>query len=246
MRSRLSFFRTTVPPALALCCVLAGCAVGPNYHRPTAPVPTAFKENAGWKPATPGEIEPNKPWWSIYNDPLLDALERQVEVSNQTLKADEAAYRAAMEAIAVDRGALFPSITATGSYTRSGSGSAGLSQAITTASGAAVTPSSGSNARTAATTRNIYSVGAQANWSIDVWGRIRRLIESDVARAQASAADVAAARLSAQVALASDYFQLRAADEQARLYKMDIEDFQNALNITQNQVKAGITTMADV
>ena len=246
MRSRLSFFRTTVPPALALCCVLAGCAVGPNYHRPTAPVPAAFKENAGWKPATPGEIEPNKPWWSIYNDPLLDALERQVEVSNQTLKADEAAYRAAMEAIAVDRGALFPSITATGSYTRSGSGSAGLSQAITTASGAAVTPSSGSNARTAATTRNIYSVGAQASWSIDVWGRIRRLIESDVAKAQASAADVAAARLSAQVALASDYFQLRAADEQARLYKMDIEDFQNALNITQNQVKAGITTMADV
>jgi NodT family efflux transporter outer membrane factor (OMF) lipoprotein len=231
--------------AIVLCWVLSGCAVGPNYHRPTAPVPTAFKENAGWKPATPGEIAANAPWWSIYNDPLLDALERQVEVSNQTLKADEAAYRSAMEAIGVDRGALFPSITATGSFTRSGSGTPGLAQAITTASGAAVTTSSASNAKTT-TTRNIYSVGAQASWSIDIWGRIRRLVESDVAKAQASAADVAAARLSAQVALASDYFQLRAADEQARLYKTDIEDFQNALTITQNQVKAGITTMADV
>ena len=94
--------------------------------------------------------------------------------------------------------------------------------------------------------RTIYSAGAQASWSIDVWGRIRRLVESDVAKAQASAADVAAARLSAQITLAEDYFQLRAADEQMRLYQTEIDDFQNALTITQNQVKAGITTLADV
>jgi NodT family efflux transporter outer membrane factor (OMF) lipoprotein len=94
--------------------------------------------------------------------------------------------------------------------------------------------------------RDIYSAGAQASWTIDIWGRIRRQIESDIARAQASAADVAAAKLSAQITLAEDYFQLRAADEQARLYQTDIEDFRNALTITQNQVKAGITTLADV
>jgi NodT family efflux transporter outer membrane factor (OMF) lipoprotein len=227
-------------PALTASLGLAACAVGPNYHRPAAPVDPAYKEDQGWKPATPGEIQSDKPWWSIYDDPLLDSLEQQVEVSNQTLKADEAAYRSAVEVIGVDRGTLFPSVTATGAYTRSG-GASGVNQAITTGSGTTITTGTGSSSR-----HNIYSAGAQASWSIDVWGRIRRLVESDVAKAQASAADVAAARLSAQVTLAEDYFQLRAADEQSRLYQTDIDDFKNALTITQNQVKAGTTTLADV
>jgi NodT family efflux transporter outer membrane factor (OMF) lipoprotein len=218
--------------------MLTACAVGPNYHRPSAPAPAAFKEDQGWEPATPGEIQADKPWWAIYEDPLLDSLERQIEISNQTLKADEAAYRSALDAIAIDRGELLPSVSATAGATRSGGGN-GLNQAITTAAGTAVTTGGGSK-------RTTYSVGAQAVWSIDVWGRIRRLVESDLAKAQASAADLAAAKLSAQIALAEDYFQLRAADEQARLYELDIEDFRNALNITQNQVKAGITTLADV
>jgi len=226
--------------SLAVSLALTACAVGPNYHRPTAPGVPAYKEDQGWKPATPGQIQSDKPWWSIYDDPLLDSLEQQVEVSNQTLKADEAAYRAAVEAISVDRGTLFPSVSVNAGATRSGSAS-GVNQAITTSSGAAVTSGAGGNGH-----RTTFSAGAQASWSLDVWGRIRRLIESDAAKAQASAADVAAARLSAQVTLAEDYFQLRAADEQMRLYQTDIEDFKNALTITQNQVKAGITTLADV
>ena len=219
---------------------LAACAVGPNYHRPDAPTAPAYKEDRGWKPATPGEIAADQPWWSIYNDPLLDSLERQVEVSNQTLKADEAAYRSAVDQVGIDRGTLFPSISANAGVTRSGSAS-GVNQAITTSSGTTVTTGPGNNSH-----RTTYSAGAQASWSIDVWGRIRRLVESDVAKAQASAADVAAARLSAQITLAEDYFQLRAADEQMRLYQTEIDDFKNALTITQNQVKAGITTLADV
>ncbi|MFI4868220.1 MAG: efflux transporter outer membrane subunit [Steroidobacterales bacterium] len=230
------------PAMLALTVALAACAVGPNYHRPTAADAPAFKEEQGWKPATPGEIRSDQPWWSIYDDPVLDGLEQQVEVSNQTLKANEAAYRSAVAAIGVDRGTLFPSVTITGAKTRSGSAS-GVNQAITTASGTAVTTGPGTGA---SGHRNIYSAGAQASWSIDVWGRIRRLVESDVAKAQASAADVAAARLSAQITLAEDYFQLRAADEQVRLYQTEIEAFRSALTITQNQVKAGITTLADV
>ncbi len=226
--------------ALMALMALAACAVGPNYRRPDAPTAPAYKEDQGWKPATPGEIAADKPWWSIYDDPLLDGLERQVEVSNQTLKADEAAYRAAVEQIGVDRGTLFPSISANAGVTRSGSAN-GVNQAITTSSGTTVTTGTGGNGH-----RTLYSAGAQASWSIDVWGRIRRLVESDVAKAQASAADVAAARLSAQITLAADYFQLRAADEQMRLYQTEIDDFNNALTITQNQVKAGITTLADV
>jgi NodT family efflux transporter outer membrane factor (OMF) lipoprotein len=226
--------------SLALSLLLAACAVGPNYHRPAAPVVPAYKEDRGWKPATPGEIQSDKPWWSIYDDPLLDSLEQQVEVSNQTLKADEAAYRSAVEVIGVDRGTLFPSVSVNAGVTRSGSAN-GVNQAITTSSGTTVTSGVGGNGH-----RTIYSAGAQASWSLDVWGRIRRLVESDVAKAQASAADVAAARLSAQITLAEDYFQLRSADEQTRLYQTDIDDFKNALTITQNQVKAGITTLADV
>ncbi|HEY6452685.1 MAG TPA: efflux transporter outer membrane subunit [Steroidobacteraceae bacterium] len=218
--------------------VLAGCMVGPDYRRPAAPAAPAYKEDQGWKPASPAQVPADERWWSIYNDPVLDGLERQVAVSNQTLIASEAAYRAAAAAVAVDRGPLFPDIAVSGINTHSGGGS-GLSQGITTGAGTTVT--AGGKSRP-----DIYSVGAQASWELDIWGRIRRLVQSDVAKAQASAADVAAARLSAQVALAQDYFQLRAADQQRRLYADSIKDFQTSLTIAQNQVKAGITTLADV
>jgi NodT family efflux transporter outer membrane factor (OMF) lipoprotein len=227
------------PYGLALLALaLTGCKVGPNYHRPDAPVASAYKEDQGWKPATPAQVPENEPWWSIYNDPVLDALERQVVVSNQTLKASEAAYRAAVEQIGIDRGPLLPSISVNGVRTHSGGGS-GVSQGVATGSGTTVSTNSTSRS-------TIYSAGAQASWQIDVWGRIRRTVESDVAKAQVSAADVAAARLSAQITLAQDYFQLRAAEEQRQLYAASIKDFQTSLTISQNQVKAGITTLADV
>jgi NodT family efflux transporter outer membrane factor (OMF) lipoprotein len=224
-------------PLLALA-LLSACKVGPNYRRPDAPIAGTYKEDQGWKPAVPAQIPDHEPWWSIYNDPVLDALERQVVVSNQTLKASEAAYRAAVEQIGIDRGPLLPSLSVNALKTRSGGGS-GATQGVTTGTGTTVTTNNSSRA-------NIYSAGGQASWQIDVWGRIRRLVESDVAKAQVSAADVAAARLSAQVALAEDYFQLRAAEEQRQLYAASIKDFQTSLTISQNQVKAGITTLADV
>jgi NodT family efflux transporter outer membrane factor (OMF) lipoprotein len=225
--------------ALALVLVNAGgCAIGPNYRRPEAPVAGAYKENQDWTPAVPAQVPSDQPWWSIYNDPVLDALERKVDVSNQTLKAAEFAYRSAVDQVGIARGALFPSLTGTGAETRSGGGSR-LNQAVTTGTGTSVTTNS-------TTRNNIYSAGLQGSWTIDVWGRIRRTIESDKALAQASAADVAAARLSAQTLLAEDYFQLRAADQQRLLYADSIKAFQTSLTIAQNQVKAGVTTLADV
>ena len=182
---------------LAAMLLLSACAVGPNYRRPDAPVAGDYKENKDWKPAVPAQVPSDQPWWSIYNDPVLDALERKVDVSNQTLKASEAAYRAAQAAIGIDQGALLPTITATGANTRSGGGSK-LNQAVSTGAGTSVT--------TNGTTRdNIYSAGVQGSWQIDVWGRIRRTVESDVDKAQASAADVAAARLSAQTTLRTTF-----------------------------------------
>ncbi|HLK71516.1 MAG TPA: efflux transporter outer membrane subunit [Steroidobacteraceae bacterium] len=220
--------------------LLTGCAVGPRYHRPAATVTPTFKENQGWSPASPRAIPTDQPWWSIYNDPVLDGLERQVVVNNQTLKEAEAAYRAAQAVVGIDRGTLFPAIEATGSASYNGSGGGGNTGAVRSATGA-------NGAYVPGYTRSTtYSAGAQATWTLDVWGRIRRQVESDVARAQASAADVAGALLSAQVTLAEDYFQMRTAEQEMRMYSTYLQDLESALEITQNQVRAGITTLADV
>jgi NodT family efflux transporter outer membrane factor (OMF) lipoprotein len=234
LRPRSLAHRLRVLPLWVGLGALVGCAVGPNYHRPPAVVTPVYKENQGWVPATPREIPSSQPWWSIYDDPVLDGLERQVVVSNQTLKESLAAYYSAQQQIAIDRGTFFPAVTLSASATKTG-GPAGVS---TTSTGAAVAHSK--------STETIYSVGPQATWTLDVWGRIQRTVESDVAKAQASAADVAAALLSAQISLAEDYFQMRAAEQQVRIYNTYIADLENALEIVENQVAAGTDTLADV
>ena len=211
--------------ALGLCAGLAGCAIGPNYRRPAAPSAPVFKAERGWQPAQPARIVPSA-WWSVYHDPVLARLERQVEVSNQNLKAAVAAYYVAHEAAAVTRGTLFPSIGLSGSQTRSGGGAA--------------TQFTFGGARTA------NQAGASLGWDLDLWGKLRRELESANATAQASAAQVAAARLSAQTTLAQDYFQLRAAEQQLRLLKTLVADDRVSLRIAENRVKAGVTTLADV
>ena len=219
---------------LPLPLALAACAVGPKYRQPAVETAPVFKENEGWKPAIPALIAAGQSWWSIYHDPVLDRLERQVVISNQNLKAAEAAYRSAQQVVAADRGPLFPQLSATGAATKTGGGTS----ITTTSAGTAVPRAHG--------TQTIYEAGAQASWTLDIWGHIRRQVESDVAKAQASAADVAAAELSAQVTLAQDYFQLRAAEQEMRIYQTYLADLENALQITENQVAAGITTLADV
>ena len=219
---------------IATACALAlgACAVGPNYHRPAAPPAPAFKEGQGWTPAAPAEIS-GEQWWSIYGDPVLSSLEAQVAVSNQNLKAAVASYYAAREAVGVTRGSLFPSIGLGASGTRSGGG-ASRGQVVA----GFLTPGGSS--------RTVYNADANASWDLDIWGKIRRELESDEAKSQASAADVAAARLSAQAVLAEDYFQLRAAEEELRLLQTSVKDYETSLQIAQNRVNAGVTTLADV
>ncbi|HXJ00071.1 MAG TPA: efflux transporter outer membrane subunit [Micropepsaceae bacterium] len=225
-----------VLPLLALC----GCEVGPDYMRPPAPVPTDYKEDRGWMPASPQQAAGWENWWAIYNDPILDGLEKQVDVSNQNLKSAEAAYRVARATVGIDRGTLLPAISANASVRESGGGSRNtIIPSGGDASGTSVVSGGGG-------TRATYQTSLGGTWDIDVWGRIRRTVEGDIATAQASAADVAAARLSAQSLLAVDYFQLRAADAQAQLFMSSIEDFQTALQIARNRVQAGVTTLADV
>jgi len=202
---------------------LAACKLGPNYVRPEAETPPAFKEAKEWKPAQPSDAAPRGPWWSVYNDPILDSLEQQVAISNQNLKAAEAAFRQARAIVHESEAALFPVISATGSAQHTGSGSRGIGR-----------------------TGSQFTVTGQAGWEIDLWGRIRRQIESNVATAQASAADLANAQLSAQALLASDYLQLRISDQLKKLLDDNVADFRLSLVITQNRYRSGVAARSDV
>jgi NodT family efflux transporter outer membrane factor (OMF) lipoprotein len=214
--------------------VLAGCAVGPNYARPTAPTPMAFKEAEGWAPAKPADsVELRGQWWTLFNDPVLNDLEAKVEVSNQNLKAAEAAYRVARAVLDEQSSTIFPTVNLTGSDIRSKSASAAPTGAPTTST-------------TAGRTVTQYSAKIGATWDVDVWGRIRRQIEASRATYEASGADLANAKLSAQVLLAVDYIQLRMADEQKRLIDLTVKGYADNLRIAQNRYNVGVGARADL
>jgi NodT family efflux transporter outer membrane factor (OMF) lipoprotein len=221
---------------VALTCVaLVSCAVGPDYHRPPAANPQHYKEAEGWKPAEPREAASGTDWWSIYGDSTLDELERQIDISNQTLKASEAAWRQAKALVSQARAQFFPTVGVSASATRAG-GPGGRATAATT----------GGTVQPLRHPVNEFELLGSASWDLDVWGKIRRTVESDVASAEASEADLAAARLSAQAALASDYIQLRVADEQQQLLAKTVEGYRRSLEITQNQYHVGVVAKADV
>ncbi|MER2520000.1 MAG: efflux transporter outer membrane subunit [Bdellovibrionales bacterium] len=205
---------------------LSACAVGPDYERPKMEVPAAYKElsqaSGDWVPALARDGDERGAWWELYNDPALTALERQVEVSNQNLKAAEAAWRAARASVDESRASLFPTLSLDGSGTRHGSGAKGVKS------------------------YSQYGAGASASWDVDVWGRLRRGVESDEAAATASAADLRAARLSAQADLATNYFNLRVQDELIQALGAAAKAASETATIVKNQYNAGLAAKADV
>ena len=224
-------------PLFLAAAALSACAVGPNYHRPSAPAPSGYKEAEGWKPAEPREAASGTDWWRVYEDAVLDDLEHQLKVSNQTLKASEAAWRAAVAAAQVAGAQIYPTTELTGSAQRS---RGAVNSYVTSGS------VSGSTSATRPEPVNQFAVTGSASWDLDIWGKIRRTIESDVATAKASEADLAAARLSAQATLAVDYIELRVTDEQIQLLADTVKGYQRSLDITRNQYKVGVAAKADV
>ena len=227
--------------AVLLCLTsLTGCLVGPDYQRPppAAPPTPEFKETMGFRPAMPNDTVDRGPWWQIYGDPTLDRLAAQVDISNQTLKASEAAYRQARALVRQDQSGLYPSITASASTVQTGTGA--LRSGGTTA-----VVSQGQNGNVTSSLSQ-YSGGGVLSWEIDVWGSIRRTIESDSAAAQASAGNLAAARLSAQADVAINYFSLRVSDQRTRLYQATVAAYARSLTIARNQVDAGIASRVDL
>jgi len=209
---------------------LSACTVGPDYQRPTAPVPTQYKEAAGWKVGEPLDAIDRGAWWSIYKDSLLDDLEKQIDISNQNLKAAEAAFQEAEWIVAQARAGFFPTATVDASAQRSRSSAGSL--VTGTGVGGIIT--------------NQFSTSTSASWVPDLWGKIRRTVESNVASAQASAGDLASARLSAQGSLASDYLQLRVTDELKRLLDSSATAYAESLRITRNQYQSGTADQSAV
>ncbi|WP_246395603.1 efflux transporter outer membrane subunit [Gluconacetobacter tumulisoli] len=214
---------------------LAGCMVGPSYHRPDAVASPRFKELTpapGWERARPALAElPKDAWWTIYDDPILDKLESQVAISNQNVRMYEANYRQARAMIDSVRAQLFPTISGSLGFNRNSQGRGSRS-----ASSGSLVSYSGTATNSTETT---YSMGPSASWDLDLWGRIRRNIQSQVTEAQASAADLANATLSYQTQLAVAYFNLRYQDSLQDLLRRYVQFNTQALQIAQNQFDAG-------
>jgi NodT family efflux transporter outer membrane factor (OMF) lipoprotein len=214
---------------LPLLLLLAGCLVGPDYYRPPpahAPAPR-YKELPGWAPAAPADAAPKGDWWTGFHDPLLDRLEPEVRISNQTVRADYQNYQEARALVREADAALFPTIAATGSVTRSRTN---ISQT-----------SSNANGLTGPSTFELTqgTVEGALSWDLDIWGKLRRTIEANQANAQASEATLANATLSEQVTLATAVINLRATDVDIDLLTRTVLEYTKYLRVVSNAVKAG-------
>jgi NodT family efflux transporter outer membrane factor (OMF) lipoprotein len=207
-----------------------GCAVGPKYHPPVVQAPPAYKEVGDWKPAQPNDQNLGGEWWKIFQDPQLDALELQVNVSNQNLKAAEAQFRQARAALRYNRADYYPTVTA------------GLSATRTRVSAHRPPPSSIFDG----ITYNDFTLPVDVSYQADVWGRVRKNVESYREQAQASAADLATVNLSMHADLAIDYFQARSLDAQEQLLNSTVTQYEQALELNQSRFEGGIASDVDV
>ncbi|MDO8048848.1 efflux transporter outer membrane subunit [Janthinobacterium sp. SUN211] len=201
--------------------LLAGCAVSPTYETPTAAAPQTFKEAAGWQPAVPADTLERGPWWTLFGDAQLNQLAEGIDISNQNVAAAIASYEQARALVREQRASLFPTVNLTGSGARSGGG--GEQQ-----------------------TNNNFKAAIGASWEPDVWGKLRAGVTGADASASASAADLAAARLSAQGELATNYFSLRQSDAQIALLNATIDGYKRVLDITSNRFNSGIAAKSDL
>jgi NodT family efflux transporter outer membrane factor (OMF) lipoprotein len=211
-----------------------GCTVGPDYVRPAANTPPAFKEAEGWKVAQPGDNLPRDKWWEVFNDPVLNDLVAQVQVNNQNIKLAEANVRQARALTAQARSAFFPTVTGNASATRGSASGGGRGTNV------------GGTGNGGGGVANVYNVSLDATWELDLWGRVRRNVESNEAATQASLADLGAATLSAQALLVTDYLLLRVQDAEIDLLRTSATAYETSLQLTKNQYAVGVAGRSDV
>lgn len=227
--------------ALGLAC--ASCNFAPKYAPPPTPVPPAYKEAgsaAQQAQARSGNSALPADWWKLFNDPRLNALEDQVIVTSQSIRAAEANYRESRALYVLARAGLFPTASVSGSVIRARSSTTySSSQGNSSTAGGGGPGSAGSIV-------NEYQAPLEASYVLDVWGRVRNQVAASAANAQASAADLAAAVLGIRSTLAQDYFQLCALDEQRRILDETVADYRQTLELTRALVQSGIDSDEDL
>jgi NodT family efflux transporter outer membrane factor (OMF) lipoprotein len=214
---------------LALVLGLTGCAVGPKYHPPMMQAPPAYKEVGDWKPAQPNDQNLGGDWWTIFQDPQLDALEQQINIGNQNLKAAEAQFRQARATVRYNRADYYPTVSAGPSATRT-----------------RVSANSPTSTILRGATYNDFVLPFDVSYQADVWGRVRKSVESSRELAQASAADLATINLSMHADLAIDYFQARSLDAEEQLLNSTVTQYEQALQLTQSRFEGGIASEVEV
>jgi len=208
---------------------LTGCVVGPKYHPAAVEAPPAYKEVGDWKPAQPNDRNLGGEWWKIFQDPQLDALEQQVNVSNQNLKAAAAQFQQARAALRYYRADYYPTVTVGPSATRT-----------------LVSANSPTTTILRGTTYNDFVLPFDVSYQADVWGKVRKTVEFYREQAQASAADLATVNLSMHADLAVDYFQARSLDAEEQLLNSTVKDYEQALELNESRFQGGIASEVDV
>lgn len=218
-----------LPTLLALSLALTACTLGPDYQRPQLQTPAQFKQIEGWTQAQPGDALARSSWWQLYGDAELNALVERLNVSNQNLAASEAQYRQARALVRGARAAFYPSLSSSAGATRSSQGNG----------------TTNTNSSTSGVSKS-YDLSLNATWELDIWGKLRRSLESSRAGFEASAADLAALKLSLQAEMVQNYLQLRVLDDQQRLLDATVAAYARSLKLTENQYNAGIVPKSDV
>ena len=239
--------------------LLSSCMVGPDYKRPGLFVPPKFKEQKGqtqvklvpppkepnWKPIGTPTICEYGEWWRLFNDPLLNDLEDQLNKYNQNIVNAYDNYLQALAIVDEARSALFPTLTGAMSYFRQKTGS-GTTSFISSSAGTTTAGTASTTATGVSFTSTTYSALLSTSWEPDIWGAVRRTIESDRAAAQSNAALLAYTRLSAQGALAQYYFELRTLDANQKLLNDTVKAYKKTLKLTRNQYTSGVVALSDV
>jgi NodT family efflux transporter outer membrane factor (OMF) lipoprotein len=210
--------------------LFTGCAVGPKYRTPSLPTPPAYKEIGNWKTAQPNDNNLGGNWWEIFQDSELNALEQQINVSNQNLKAAVAQYQQSRAALRYVRADYYPTVTASPSATRerfsnnrppASSGFDGL-------------------------TFNDFVLPLNLSYQVNAWGRVSRNVESFREQAQASAGDLAVVSLSMHAALAVDYFAARTLDAEEKLLQDTVTQYQQAFQLNEDRYEGGLASEVEV
>ncbi|HEX8816181.1 MAG TPA: efflux transporter outer membrane subunit [Terriglobales bacterium] len=236
----------------ALICVgllfATACSVGPKYHVPPTPAPPAYKEltpetqqqTDGWKQAQPQDSALHGKWWEIFGDPQLNALEEQVNVSNQNIASAFAGFLQARALVKEARSQYFPTISTAPSATYNRTLGFSSSSSSSSSNNSTGTTNSNTSGKVSAAEYAEYALPFDASWTPDLFGRVKNTVKSQAAAAQASAADVENTRLTAQADLAVDYFTLRTQDSLKELLDSTVVAYKESLRLTQALYETGI------